>query len=104
MELQTPDFFLRTTNYRHPTFFDGLRRFGPVGCKKCNDGYKGRLGIFQVLPINEALDRLILDGGNAQQIAEQAERDGIPDLRKAGLIKVKGGLTSLEEINRVTVE
>jgi type IV pilus assembly protein PilB len=78
--------------------------YGPVGCKQCNDGYKGRLGIFQVLPINEAMDRLILDGGNAQQIAEQAERDGIPDLRKAGLIKVKGGLTSLEEINRVTVE
>jgi type IV pilus assembly protein PilB len=78
--------------------------YGPVGCKQCNDGYKGRLGIFQVLPINEAMDRLILEGGNAQQIAEQAERDGIPDLRKAGLIKVKGGLTSLEEINRVTVE
>jgi type IV pilus assembly protein PilB len=78
--------------------------YGPVGCKQCNDGYKGRLGIFQVLPVNEALDRLILEGGNAQQIAEQAERDGIPDLRKAGLIKVKGGLTSLEEINRVTVE
>jgi type IV pilus assembly protein PilB len=78
--------------------------FGPVGCKQCNDGYKGRLGIFQVLPITEALDRLILDGGNAQQIAEQAERDGIPDLRKAGLIKVRSGLTSLEEVNRVTVE
>jgi type IV pilus assembly protein PilB len=78
--------------------------YGPVGCKQCNDGYKGRLGIFQVLPINEAMDRLILDGGNAQQIAEQAERDGIPDLRKAGLIKVRSGLTSLEEINRVTVE
>ena len=78
--------------------------YGPVGCKQCNDGYKGRLGIFQVLPINEAMDRLILDGGNAQQIAEQAERDGIPDLRKAGLIKVRHGLTSLEEINRLTVE
>jgi type IV pilus assembly protein PilB len=78
--------------------------YGPVGCKQCNDGYKGRLGLFQVLPITEALDRLILDGGNAQQIAEQAERDGIPDLRKAGLIKVRSGLTSLEEVNRVTVE
>ena len=78
--------------------------YGPTGCKQCNDGYKGRVGIFQVLPINEAMDRLILEGGNAMQIAEQAERDGIPDLRRAGLIKVMGGVTGLEEINRVTIE
>jgi type IV pilus assembly protein PilB len=82
----------------------GLTIYGATGCKQCNDGYKGRLGIFQVLPMNEALDRLILEGGNAMEIAEQAERDGIPDLRKAGLIKVKAGLTSIDEINRVTVE
>jgi len=82
----------------------GLKIFGPVGCKKCNDGYKGRVGIFQVLPMNEATDRIILAGGTALQIAEQAERDGIPDLRKAGLQKVKDGVTGLEEINRVTIE
>jgi type IV pilus assembly protein PilB len=82
----------------------GLKIYGPVGCKQCNEGYKGRVGIFQVLPISEAIDRIILAGGTAMQIAEQAEREGIPDLRKAGLQKVKDGVTGLEEINRVTIE
>jgi type IV pilus assembly protein PilB len=82
----------------------GLKIFGPVGCKLCNGGYKGRLGIFQVLPISDAIQRIIMEGGNALQIAEQAAADGIPDLRAAGLQKVKDGLTGLEEINRVTIE
>jgi type IV pilus assembly protein PilB len=82
----------------------GLKIFGPVGCKLCNGGYKGRLGIFQVLPISEAIQRIIMEGGNALQIADQAAAEGIPDLRAAGLQKVKDGLTGLEEINRVTIE
>jgi len=82
----------------------GLKIYGPVGCKQCNEGYKGRVGIFQVLPITEAIDRIILAGGTAMQIAEQADSEGIPDLRKAGLQKVKDGVTGLEEINRVTIE
>ncbi len=83
---------------------NGLTIFGPVGCKSCNDGYKGRVGIFQVMEVSEAMGRIIMEGGNAMQIAEQAANEGVLDLRRAGLNKVKDGLTSLEEINRVTIE
>jgi type IV pilus assembly protein PilB len=83
---------------------DGLTIFGPVGCKSCNDGYKGRLGIFQVMEVSEKMGRIIMEGGNAMTIADQAVAEGVLDLRGAGLNKVKEGLTSLEEINRVTIE
>jgi type IV pilus assembly protein PilB len=77
--------------------------FGPVGCKSCDRGYKGRTGIFQVMPVTDAIARVILEGGNAVQIAETAEAEGIWDLRRSGLEKVKDGYTSLEEVNRVTI-
>ena len=82
----------------------GLTIFGPVGCKSCNDGYKGRVGVFQVMEVSEAMGRIIMEGGNAMQIADQAVEEGVLDLRQAGLNKVKEGITSLEEINRVTIE
>ncbi len=82
----------------------GLRIFGPVGCKACNDGYKGRVGIYQVMPVTEAIGRIILAGGNAVQIEEQSIKDGVWTLRRSALHKVKMGVTSLEEINRVTLE
>jgi type IV pilus assembly protein PilB len=82
----------------------GLRIYGPVGCKSCTDGYKGRVGIYQVLPVTDALSRLILEGAAAQELAEQAEKEGIWDLRRSALQKVKDGVTSLEEINRVTID
>ncbi|GIK35079.1 MAG: pilus biosynthesis protein TapB [Gammaproteobacteria bacterium] len=82
----------------------GLRIYGPVGCKSCTDGYKGRVGIYQVMPITESISRIILEGGSAQEIAEQASKDGIWDLRRSALQKVKDGVTSLEEINRVTID
>jgi len=82
----------------------GMTIFGPVGCRSCNDGYKGRLGIFQVMEVSEIMGRIIMEGGNAIQIADQAVLEGVKDLRGAGLNKVKEGLTSLEEINRVTIE
>ena len=82
----------------------GLSVFGPKGCKQCNDGYKGRLGIFQVMEVSEAMGRIIMEGGNAMQISQQAAKEGVIDLRKAGLNKVKEGVTSLDEINRVTIE
>ena len=82
----------------------GLTVFGPVGCKSCNDGYKGRLGIFQVMEVSEAMGKIIMEGGNAMQIADQAANEGVIDLRRAGLNKVRDGITSLEEINRVTIE
>jgi type IV pilus assembly protein PilB len=76
----------------------------PVGCSQCTDGYKGRIGIYEVLPVTEAIGRIILEGGSAPNIRDQARKDGVWDLRSAGLKKVVDGLTSLEEVNRVTVE
>jgi type IV pilus assembly protein PilB len=82
----------------------GVTIFGPKGCKACNAGYKGRLGIFQVMEVSEAMGRIIMEGGNAMQIADQASQEGVIDLRQAGLNKVKDGVTSLDEVNRVTIE
>ncbi len=82
----------------------GFKFFGPVGCRQCVDGYKGRVGIFQVMDCNETIGRIIMEGGNAMDIADQAAKDGVMDLRHSGLKKVKDGITSLEEINRVTVD
>ena len=83
---------------------NGLTIFGPKGCKSCNEGYKGRIGIFQVMEVSEAMGRIIMEGGNAMQIADQAIAEGVLDLRQSGLNKVKNGITSLEEVNRVTIE
>jgi type IV pilus assembly protein PilB len=79
-----------------------LTIYRPVGCDRCNDGYRGRTGIYQVMPVSEEIGRLIMEGGNAIQLAEQARREGVTDLRQSGLHKVRIGITSLEEINRVT--
>ncbi len=82
----------------------GLKIFGPKGCANCTDGYKGRVGIYQVLPVTEAIARIILASGSAVDIAAQAVKEGVWDLRRSGLEKVKSGLTSLEEVNSVTIE
>ncbi len=79
-----------------------LKMYKAVGCEQCNNGYKGRVGIYQVMPISEQMATLIMQGGNAIELAAQAGREGVPDLRQSALKKVKAGLTSLEEINRVT--
>jgi type IV pilus assembly protein PilB len=75
-----------------------------VGCERCNGGYKGRVGIYQIMPITEAIERLILSQGTAPEIARQAEREGVRSLRQSGLLKVKQGLTSLEEVLGCTNE
>jgi len=82
----------------------GFKIYAPKGCQQCTDGYKGRTGIYQVLPVTEAVTRIILGAGNAVEIGKQAVREGVWDLRRSGLEKVKNGLTSLEEVNSVTVE
>jgi type IV pilus assembly protein PilB len=82
----------------------GMKIFGPVGCSNCTDGYKGRTGIYQVMPLTNAIARIILGGGSAVEIGDEAAREGIWDLRRAGLEKVKAGITSLEEINSVTID
>jgi len=79
-----------------------LQLFDAVGCNACNEGYKGRTGIYQVMPMSDAIQKIILAGGNAIQIAETALAAGIRDLRKSALMKAKNGITSLAEINRVT--
>jgi type IV pilus assembly protein PilB len=78
--------------------------YHPVGCSACNNGYKGRVGIYQVMPISEDMQRIILADGSALEIAEQARREGVRSLRESGLHKVKLGLTSLEEVLAVTNE
>ena len=82
----------------------GIKIYGAKGCSACTDGYKGRVGIYQVMPVTEALGRIIMEGGNAIDIADQAAKEGVWDLRRAGLEKVKQGMTSIEEVNSVTIE
>ncbi len=79
--------------------------YGPIGCDKCKGtGYKGRVGIYQVMPISDEMRQVIMQNGNAIQIAEQAIKEGVSDLRKSGLRKVRAGITSLEEIEAITNE
>src|SRR5471030_1144769 len=81
----------------------GIRVYRAVGCGQCTDGYKGRLGLYQVMPVTETIGRIIMEGGGAMNINDQAVRDGVWNLRRAGLNKVKDGVTSLEEVNSVTI-
>jgi type IV pilus assembly protein PilB len=82
----------------------GIKIMGAKGCSACTDGYKGRVGIYQVMPVTEAVGRIIMEGGNAIDISDQAAKEGVWDLRRAGLEKVKQGMTSIEEVNSVTIE
>jgi type IV pilus assembly protein PilB len=87
------------------TDLDGSwRPYRAVGCSACNNGYKGRVGLYQVMPITEAIQRIILAEGTSMDIAEQAQKDGVRDLRQSGLLKVRTGATTLEEIISVTNE
>ena len=81
-----------------------LVTYGPVGCEHCTNGYKGRVGIYQIMTLSEPMRAIILNGGNTMQLAEQAKLEGINDLRASGLNKIRLGITSLEEIDRVTKE
>jgi type IV pilus assembly protein PilB len=81
-----------------------LTVYGAVGCDSCTHGYKGRVGIYQAMPVSEEMGRLIMEGGNSMQLAQQAHAEGVADLRESGLRKVAAGITSLEEVDRVTKE
>ena len=86
-----------------PEDLDGSwRPFRAVGCNSCNSGYKGRVGVYQVMPMTDAIQRIILSEGTAMDIAQQAQREGVRDLRQSGLVKVRQGVTTLEEIIAVT--
>jgi type IV pilus assembly protein PilB len=90
----------------HEQDLDGSwQPFGPIGCDHCKGtGYKGRIGIYEVMPITDDMRQLIMRNGNSLDIAEQAQREGVRNLRQSGLLKVKSGITSLEEIEAVTNE
>jgi len=91
--------------YRESDLEGEWQPYGPVGCERClGSGYKGRVGIYQIMPITPAIEELILAHGNSMQIAAQAEKEGVNSLRRSGLLKVKQGLTSLEEVFGCTNE
>ena len=79
-----------------------IYRSSGEGCEQCTKGYKGRVGVYEVMPVSEEMGRIMMAGGNAMELEEQAQREGVNTLRQSGINKVREGLTSLEEINRVT--
>ncbi|HEV2620745.1 MAG TPA: type IV-A pilus assembly ATPase PilB [Frateuria sp.] len=97
-----PPHALLAAGFSQQEIDEGLTLYEPVGCEHCNEGYKGRVGIYQVMPMLEDIQKIILQGGNALQIAEVARQAGINDLRASALKKAKNGVTSLAEIDRVT--
>ncbi|HZH43448.1 MAG TPA: type IV-A pilus assembly ATPase PilB [Lysobacter sp.] len=101
-EVKLPEHALIAEGFSPEEIAAGLKVYEAVGCPECTEGYKGRTGIYQVMPMTEDIQQIILSGGNALQIAEACKRSGIRDLRESALLKVKNGVTSLSEINRVT--
>lgn len=95
---------LQEEGFTEEQIAEGITVYRAVGCESCTAGYKGRVGIYQVMPVSDAMGRIIMEIGNSIQLADQAKKEGIDDLRASGLKKVKAGLTSLEEINRVIKE
>ncbi len=104
--LEVPPEALKKEGFQETDIAAGLKIYGPSpkGCNGCTDGYKGRVGIYQVMEVTEAMGRIIMAGGNAIEIGDQAAKEGVSDLRRSGLEKVKAGVTSLEEVNSVTIE
>ncbi len=96
---------LQRAGFRDDDLDGSWQPYGPVGCDQCKGtGYKGRVGVYQVMPISDELRQVIMRAGNAIDIADQARKEGVKDLRQAGLVKVKAGITSLEEIEAITNE
>jgi len=102
--IDMPPEALLKEGYTEEEIEQGIKIYKPVGCGSCTDGYKGRTGIYQVMPVSEEIQRIILQEGNAVDIAAQTAAEGIWDLRKSGLEKAKTGITSLDEVNQCTVE
>lgn len=92
----------RTDNGFSSEELENATIFRPVGCSQCTLGYKGRVGIYEVMPISDEMSRLIMREGTAIELADQARKEGLSDLRRSGLRKVMAGMTSLEEVNRIT--
>jgi type IV pilus assembly protein PilB len=99
-----PDNALLAEGFSPEDIDEGIKIYEAVGCEDCTNGYKGRVGVYQVMPMSEAIQEIVLKGGNAIEIAAAAQRSGVRDLRQSALLKVKQGVTTLAEINRVTVD
>jgi type IV pilus assembly protein PilB len=100
-----PEEALLRAGFKEDDLDGSWQPYEAVGCEVCkNTGYKGRVGIYQVMPISEEMERIIMKNGTAIDLADQAVRDGVRDLRQSGLLKVRKGLTSLEEVEAVTNE
>jgi type IV pilus assembly protein PilB len=101
--ITVPEQALLDAGYKAEDLDGSWTLFGPGGCDRCKGtGYKGRVGIYQVMPISEAMQRLILTGASALDLAAQAKLEGVKDLRESGLLKVKQGMTSLDEVLSTT--
>ena len=101
-KVDLPEHALLAEGFTEEEIRTGFSVYEAVGCDECTSGYKGRSGIYQVMPMSEAIAAIVLEGGNAIQIAEAAKKAGVRDLRQSALMKVRQGVTSLAEINRVT--
>ncbi|VAW64957.1 Type IV fimbrial assembly, ATPase PilB [hydrothermal vent metagenome] len=101
-EESIPDKTLLNEGFTQDDVSNGIKLYKAVGCDQCDKGYKGRVGIYQVMKISEEMGRIIMREGNALELADQAQKEGVADLRQSGLKKARDGVTSLEEINRVT--
>jgi type IV pilus assembly protein PilB len=101
-EAQLPEHALLAEGFSADDVHAGITLYEAVGCSECTGGYKGRTGIYEVMPMTEQIQTIVLQGGNAMQIAEAAQASGVNNLRQSALLKAKNGITSLAEINRVT--
>jgi len=99
---QLPDNALLAEGFTEAEVAAGIQLYEAVGCDECTEGYKGRTGIYQVMPMNDEIAAIVLQGGNAMDIADAAQKIGVKDLRQSALLKARAGITSLAEINRVT--
>ncbi|HAC33398.1 MAG TPA: type IV-A pilus assembly ATPase PilB [Gammaproteobacteria bacterium] len=102
--LEIPEPALLAEGFTEEQIKEGFTVYGAVGCDQCVEGYKGRAGIYQVMPISEEMAKMIMSEATALELAEQARKEGIKDLRQSGLLKVMQGITTLDEVNRVTKE
>ena len=102
--MKIPAEALKKEGFGDEEIANGLQIFQAVGCSNCTDGYKGRTGLYEVMPVSEEIGRIIMTGGSVLDIKQQATREGVWGLRQAGINKVRMGITTLDEINRVTVD
>ena len=100
--IDIPKQALLRAGFKEQEIASGITVYGPVGCDSCSNGYKGRVGIYQVMPVTGAIGEIIMRGGNQLDIEKQAQKEGVLDLRQSGLKKVREGVTSMEEVENVT--